>query len=50
LDLKKIDFGTSKLKWADVEIKCYVLYLGKVIWDNKQTHLCGKHKYKLKIN
>jgi hypothetical protein len=34
VELKKIDFGTSKLKWADKENKCYVLFLGKVIWDN----------------
>ena len=33
VELKKIDFGISKLKWADSETKCYVLYLGKV-WDN----------------
>ena len=26
VELKKIDFGTSKLKWADKENKCYVLF------------------------
>ena len=34
VELKKIEFGISKLEWGDKEEKCYVLYLGKVIWNN----------------
>ncbi len=33
VELKNIDFGTSNLKWADREEKCYVLHLGKVVWN-----------------
>ena len=31
VELIKIDFGISKLKWSDKEDNCYVLYLGEVI-------------------
>ena len=37
VELKKIDFGTSKSNWADKEEKCYVLYLGYVLNNNRRN-------------
>ena len=34
VELLDIGFGISKEKWAGEVTDCYVLYLGKVIWDN----------------